>query len=741
MRRAPAQTPSGQALLEREQEALDERTAEERDDSTPWYLQEDVDEALPQRPLEQHTLADRQRLPELPERPPPILQKLVEHVFTDLGLDDLTVMDLRSIEPPPALGGNLLMLYGTARSEKHLHVSADRLCRWLRSTFQLKPYADGLLGRNELKLRMRRKTRRAKMMANAGATNLNVTDDGIRTGWVCVNVGRVDPAEEDAFDEHEEEDIVGFGTRRDGVNIVVQMFTEEKRAELDLEGLWGRALEKSRKRFDAQTAEEDERELERLAEKTAATQAKLDAEPGKSRDEEEVKSFQQPGGALERPRKLKRRSQLSPSLDDPVQAANPFLSNERPLPPRMSSSYSDDEFFEFARQQQSRGFHTVPSRRAVSSFIHDKRSGAGTGVRTRLMSTIAAAAKGTDFNAGQESSAELENLLSLLQEIRSLPRADALLRLNSVDWTLLSDFSDFEDPGFYQCALDFRHLAWRLGHREGRWTDVLQQYNTMTEDGIVVSEQAFKMTLEALLGRQSPQGNIDDAVQQRLDHAFDILEDMHFREYNAISEDIVLLFHQFIAKEYAPALAARTRVEHTTASEPSSQTLVSEALTRMRSFVDRYIPTLIAEQYYITLLHTYATIRDWPGFFDVWHTPPRRFLPHTPSMYAALFTSVAKTGDARMCGDVLRKKVEEMAVETVPVRMDARIAKGVRDCLRIVEPRIAKEWESAKDVNPEWSALWVRCHKALKADAQRQTGVNESVTEGEGHGQTAVQPT
>ena len=84
------------------------------------------------------------------------------------------------------------MLIGTARSEKHLHVSADRLCRWLRSTYKLRPNADGLLGRNELKLKLKRKAKKAKLLGSSTDEN---ADDGVRTGWVCVDVGVVQEAE------------------------------------------------------------------------------------------------------------------------------------------------------------------------------------------------------------------------------------------------------------------------------------------------------------------------------------------------------------------------------------------------------------------------------------------------------------------------------------------------------------------------------------------------------------------
>lgn len=129
------------------------------------------------------------------------------------------------------------MVIGTARSLKHLNVSADRFCRWLRSSWKLRPYADGLLGRGELKIKLRRKARRARIASNAGAT-LESSDDGITTGWICVNVGLVEDPSVNQRELVKEESFEGFGKTAGGTRIVVQMLTEEKRSDVDLEKLW-----------------------------------------------------------------------------------------------------------------------------------------------------------------------------------------------------------------------------------------------------------------------------------------------------------------------------------------------------------------------------------------------------------------------------------------------------------------------------------------------------------------------
>ena len=199
----------------------------------PWYLQVDT-------PLQRSSpLAERQRLPDLPQNPPPVLAPVLSHLSVDIGLDDLTLLDLRSFKPPPALGDNLLMILGTARSEKHLHVSAERFCRWLRAEHKITAYADGLLGRGELKLKLRRKRRRARLLSRVGSSETAAVDDGIRTGWICVNIRNIEDGLVDTpstmVSPSKDND---FHPDTSKANIVVQMFTQEKRSDLDLESLW-----------------------------------------------------------------------------------------------------------------------------------------------------------------------------------------------------------------------------------------------------------------------------------------------------------------------------------------------------------------------------------------------------------------------------------------------------------------------------------------------------------------------
>ncbi|TKA62458.1 hypothetical protein B0A55_10909 [Friedmanniomyces simplex] len=240
---------------------------DEQPATKPWYLQPAHQTPQHQEQEKESPMAARQRMPDLPPHPPPLLEPLLRNISIEQGMDDLSLLDLRLIDPPPALGANLIMIMGTARSEKHLHVSADRLCRWLRTEYKMTPYADGLLGRNELKLKLRRRAKRMRLMSGGVGAGTADTDleEGIRTGWVCVNIGRVgggELPEQQLERERRQKEIVGFGKQEGGCSIVVQLMTEEKRGEIDLERLWTGMLRGAQRESEEVKSQEQALEAE-----------------------------------------------------------------------------------------------------------------------------------------------------------------------------------------------------------------------------------------------------------------------------------------------------------------------------------------------------------------------------------------------------------------------------------------------------------------------------------------------
>lgn len=226
------------ALRESESnEAISGNTAalDSSNDSTPWFL-----EVKPPVPENTH----KAELPKIPDNAPDLLEPIMKYVHEDMGLDELSLLDLRDLDPSPAIGHNLIMLFGTARSERHLHVSGGRLTRWLRRNYRIEANADGLIGAGELKTKLRRLRKKAKLMG----TNSSIIpsgDNGISTGWICVNFTVDEGVSDESTSFDEGGRISGFGAARTGTTFVIQCLTESRRAELGLEDLWQQVLKQN----------------------------------------------------------------------------------------------------------------------------------------------------------------------------------------------------------------------------------------------------------------------------------------------------------------------------------------------------------------------------------------------------------------------------------------------------------------------------------------------------------------
>ena len=230
----------------------------------PWYLQVE--------PPRHVAHLEPPPLPEVPPGSPDVIGFLLEYVSEELGLDQLSLLDLRKLDPPPALGPKLFMLFGTARSERHLHVSAGRLVRWLKFNHHIHAYADGLLGPNERKKKLKRNAKRAKLLGTMG---VDEADDGIKTGWICVNLGTVGRGSGESAITGEDGRVAGFGVVQTGFTIVVQVMTEARRAEMDLENLWIKALKRSTGEAPAPAQTEQTKQEGKMAKTHRAEQSML----------------------------------------------------------------------------------------------------------------------------------------------------------------------------------------------------------------------------------------------------------------------------------------------------------------------------------------------------------------------------------------------------------------------------------------------------------------------------------
>ncbi|KAK9254391.1 hypothetical protein V1507DRAFT_480149 [Lipomyces tetrasporus] len=169
--------------------------------STPWYLREANTHS---------TVTNLTPLPDIPDDAPQEVTEILNFLATDLGLMELSLVDLRSRNT--TFGPHAIMIVGTARSDRHLIRASEELRVHLKKTYRVKLRIEGLVSKDNLKVQERRiKKKISKYTGDVSAYEQDLRSSSKNT-WVF------------------------FDTRVKGINIHV--ITSEKRWQLDLEGLW-----------------------------------------------------------------------------------------------------------------------------------------------------------------------------------------------------------------------------------------------------------------------------------------------------------------------------------------------------------------------------------------------------------------------------------------------------------------------------------------------------------------------
>lgn len=641
-------------------------------EAIPWYLQVDAPQTQTQ------PLSKRQELPELPEHPPPLLQPLLQQISVDLGLDDLTLLDLRKLDPPPALGANLLMIIGTARSERHLHVSADRLCRWLRTNYHLRPDADGLIGRNELKLRLKRKAKRARLMGNA---NDESYDDGVRTGWVCVDVGVVEAAE-GAEVVPEPENFVGFGRRTDGVRIVVQMLTEEKREEVNLEKLWGDVLKRG---------------------------GKMDIDEEFVQDRLGVAEFA-------------RRNTAAPKVKV---ASSRFQDTRSPI------------------LSQARQFHTS-SRRLADDLVDTLRSvpdfdvyhtygvGALQGIQRNVLQLLSSA----EFQKARDlllQNRETQPLLQgeewqrfLLYNLRSyleeLPEEQALQALGNgaddqISTPFLKMFYDaitrFPNQAQAEAKLWLHFFALEHQHPGYDQFSLYAVYKEVQLAGVPLSTSTF-LTLITHLLHTSGSRSYHGPPPQTIHRITQIIRQMSDQGHNILSEEVLIPLQLALA----PGLDNDLPPEQIYTNSPETFDLPSHPLLaiqkRLHLLIMHLRMPLISESSRLTLMESYASQHNWLEFFEIFRLAARHGKPRSDEFYASMFVLVASTMHLKGVQSVLRYWVAEMEKEVPKVTAKGNVGIALGYCLQVADPRGEEEFKR----DPKGPGEWMRLRRMIERDSK-----------------------
>ena len=636
--------------------------------SIPWYLQ------IETPPRQPNSLLERQQIPELPPDPPPLLKPMLEHISVELGLDSLLIFDLRKIDPPPALGANLLMVIGTARSEKHLHVSADRFCKWLKRTHKLSPYADGLLGRGELKLKLKRKARRARLLSSVGSSETRDVDDGLRTGWICVNVGTIDDGKGTTEGYIGNEGYVGFNEEVGGAKVVIQMLTEGKREELDLEGLWTKI----------------QRRQERKDELTANGQEEL----------------------------LSRQESSRSSLHHEA-AGHKFSSS---ISPRHSNG-ANTSF------NQVRHYHHGPVSAAEESkllgdsdYMGSYKSSLNAVIQGSKHSstppktgTAPSQFRNVQLESHQGHSSHASNpimLRALVNHLERLPLQNALKALgrgaNDFKSTrFLSSFYQsyplFPSADHWECRLALVCHGIKIGHSGYSKAHLNALACEMQSSLVEIPAKVFSLIYKAFL---IPNPQRADRHQGRpsigpmnLGHAVDALEAMSFRGHRILTDEIC-----------SDLLVGAIRVNR------HSHSSSDQGPRRLKDLLDHVSDKPLDLQNELLILHECADQQQWSILEDIWRGFARVMRPRPKELYQALFKRVAQRNHQAYVIRMLRERVPDMAQEEPPVRFDKELAEAVMECLLVAEPNVKSMAMDESNHDREWVRLWRHCHQILRED-------------------------
>ncbi|KAK9362313.1 hypothetical protein V1504DRAFT_449173 [Lipomyces starkeyi] len=186
-------------------------------DSTPWYLREANAHS---------TVSNVALLPDIPEDAPKEVTEILNFLATDLGLTELSLVDLRNRNT--TFGPNAIMIVGTARSDRHLIRASEELRVHLKKTYRAKSRIEGLVSKDKLKIQERRIKKKISKYTGDVSAYENDLRSSSKNSWVF------------------------FDSRVKGVHI--HIITSEKRWQLDLEGLWLHEMPKLDKQLTRCTA-------------------------------------------------------------------------------------------------------------------------------------------------------------------------------------------------------------------------------------------------------------------------------------------------------------------------------------------------------------------------------------------------------------------------------------------------------------------------------------------------------
>ena len=712
-------------------ESADQPIAASEDEPLPWYLQENED---PQK--SPRSRSERQRLPELPEDRPANLLPILEQVSVQLGMEDMSLLDLRHLDPPPALGGNLIMVLCTARSDKHLHISADRLCRWLRTQYKMRPIADGLLGRNELKMKFRRQARRTKLLSHIGRGPDAEANDQLRSGWICVNIGDVESQRQKGDAGLAEQlTATGFGQVVTGTNLVIQMMTEEKRDVLDLDGLWSAYLERQ---LPSKPVAGQQHRVGRLPEFNTQEPAPEEED----RDGvEQVQNMASGVGSMptgttfpRNPNHIQSRAYHTTTRRRNMLQTHPPPPPTPPLSTTLSAARPTAEAF-MARLSTLTDLGDYDGVWAlICSGLTEGQENPIPGSRSRLFLLQAHL---NFLRLLPSDEARIQHLGSGAEDFGHLPTSPAFLY--KFYRSLPTGPGTMEQQHWYR-RIDLLRIALAAGHRGYSKRHLFETYMRFLTTGLDVHVQFTEAVFESLLAPSRADDDEGGATlaensgygprKEDLRDALAVLDAAEQRGTEILTQRVWVMLVEAHCRLPIPTARAEASPDPTgtTSSPPEA---LNQTLDRLWTILTAFDIRLQRLSSFHRLLKSFAALSRWDLFDRTWQLMPAHNLVRTSETYALMIElRLAHGCSARVAEGCFAEWEGMLAVEGEEgegVEVDVRLAKALMRLIRVAEPEIEGLLEEAG--RETWTGVpgrevlvWRRCETLLWAARERGFG-------------------
>jgi hypothetical protein len=455
--------------------------------------------------------------------------------------------------------------------------------------------------------------------------------------------------------ERRMEKVVGFGPSEGGCSVVVQLMTEEKRGEVDLETLWNENLVKASRMKEREGAVggEEGGEVE-MESKDGYREADTNSEQRKFSSSAGFHQFpsgqDQFAGQQARAYHSSARRWQATTRSQPKHPERHPLQPNGPLHGVTTTISTADKLATIVAELQAMPPHQA--RRAL----------------------------------GQNTLGASANLN--LDTSTATPQPDSVLTADTpflrTFYTLMPSYPTAEHWHHHIALLAY---ARRLGIHEIHSTTLTSQLTNMQIAGLVPLERTFTLAIEAALapmGRMPGYNGVENIpTAAKLHNILAVLEDMEACGYHAVQPRVLASLYQACAGPPDP----KTAVDF-------SGIVTQLSLARLRRL---------------------ARERDWVAFWQAWGSYPQRFLSRSAGMYAVLFAALGQGQmvDVREAADVMRTALEEMENESPPVRVEAsaELARAVASALEFVEPRLrgARRDVEGEGLAREWVGWYERC--------------------------------